>query len=235
MIEPLLSEIAGLGESIVKRIYGDFTSTQSAQWKKILNQFSIKPMQQFAYTTGKNSTDSALIIDAMDLLHSGNINVFCLVSSDSDFTGLALRIREAGLLVYGFGEQKTPEAFRNACHKFIFTELLQKPDKSDSNSSSETNSSSDKMASGIKSQKFPTALICEAIEKSSDDSGWAGLGAVGSYLNKVRPDFDARLFGAQNSKLSTLMKMNPKLIELKERQNNGTFVRVKPKKTAKEE
>ena len=124
VIEGLLTEIASFGEATVKRIYGDFTSPASSQWKKVLNKHAIKPVQQFAYTTGKNATDSTLIIDAMDLLYTRRFDGFCLVSSDSDFTGLALRIREEVLTVLGFGEQKTPEAFKNACHKFIFTEVL---------------------------------------------------------------------------------------------------------------
>ena len=118
VIEGLLAEIARFGEASVRRIYGDFTSPNSAQWKKVLNQFAIKPVQQFAYTTGKNATDSTMIIDAMDLLYTRRFDGFCLISSDSDFTGLALRIREEGLSVFGFGEEKTPDAFRNACHKF---------------------------------------------------------------------------------------------------------------------
>lgn len=124
IIEGLLAEIARFGEATVKRIYGDFTATTSAQWKRVLNSHAIKPVQQFAYTSGKNATDSTLIIDAMDLLYTRRFDGFCLVSSDSDFTGLAIRIREEGLIVYGFGEQKTPEAFRNACNKFLFTEVL---------------------------------------------------------------------------------------------------------------
>jgi hypothetical protein len=124
VIDGLLAEVARFGEATVKRIYGDFTSPNSSQWKKVLNQYAIKPVQQFAYTTGKNATDSTMIIDAMDLLYTRRFDGFCLVSSDSDFTGLALRIREEGLTVLGFGEEKTPDAFRNACHKFIFTEIL---------------------------------------------------------------------------------------------------------------
>ena len=127
VIEGLLAEVARFGEATVRRIYGDFTSPTSASWKKVLNRYSIKPVQQFAYTTGKNATDSTMIIDAMDLLYTRRFDGYCLVTSDSDFTGLAVRLREEGLLVYGFGEQKTPEAFRNACHKFIFTEVLRKP------------------------------------------------------------------------------------------------------------
>ncbi|MBP8217643.1 MAG: NYN domain-containing protein, partial [Thauera sp.] len=114
VIEGLLEEVARFGEATVRRIYGDFTSPSSASWKKVLNRYSIKPVQQFAYTTGKNATDSTMIIDAMDLLYTRRFDGYCLVTSDSDFTGLAVRLREEGLLVYGFGEQKTPEAFRNA-------------------------------------------------------------------------------------------------------------------------
>ena len=124
VIEAVLEEVARFVEAIVRRIYGDFTSSQSASWKALLNKFSIKPMQQFAYTVGKNATDSTMIIDAMDLLYTRRFDGFCLVTSDSDFTGLAVRLREEGLLVYGFGEEKTPAAFRNACHKFLFTEVL---------------------------------------------------------------------------------------------------------------
>ncbi len=122
--EGLFAEIARYGEAMVKRIYGDFTSPASASWKKILQQYAIKPVQQFAYTSGKNATDSTLIIDAMDLLYSGKFDGFCLVTSDSDFTSLATRLREEGLKVFGFGEEKTPDAFRKACHKFVFTEVL---------------------------------------------------------------------------------------------------------------
>ena len=128
VIEGLLAEIARFGEATVKRIYGDFTAPNSAAWKKVLQQHAIKPVQQFAYTTGKNATDSTLIIDAMDLLYTRKFDGFCLVTSDSDYTGLAVRLREEGLTVYGFGEHKTPMAFRNSCHKFILTEVLRPGD-----------------------------------------------------------------------------------------------------------
>ena len=126
VIDGLLAEIARFGEATVKRIYGDFTSPASGSWKKVLQLHAIKPIQQFAYTTGKNATDSTLIIDAMDLLYTRKFDGFCLVTSDSDFTGLAMRLREEGLTVLGFGEKKTPDAFRNACHKFVFTEVLRR-------------------------------------------------------------------------------------------------------------
>ncbi|MBK8469234.1 MAG: NYN domain-containing protein [Actinomycetales bacterium] len=124
VIEPVLAEVARFGEATVRRIYGDFTSPTSAGWREVLQRNAIKPVQQFAYSKGKNATDISLVIDAMDLLYTGRFDGFCLVTSDSDFTGLTLRLREAGLEVYGFGEQKTPEAFRNACHRFVFTEVL---------------------------------------------------------------------------------------------------------------
>jgi uncharacterized LabA/DUF88 family protein len=213
IIEGLLEEIARLGEATVKRIYGDFTSTASSQWKKVLNKYAIKPVQQFAYTTGKNSTDSTLIIDAMDLLYTRRFDGFCLVSSDSDFTGLALRIREEGLTVFGFGEQKTPEAFRNACHKFIFTEVLRqttvtkvesdvnaKLQQSETSSSSPNNTKSQEPSAECNVQEsnndFPKSFILKALETTaSDDTGWTNLGTFGSYLTKLKPDFDVRLHG----------------------------------------
>ena len=132
VIDGLLAEIARFGEATVRRIYGDFTAPTSASWKKVLQRYAIKPVQQFAYTTGKNATDSTMIIDAMDLLYTRKFDGFCLVTSDSDFTGLAVRLREEGLTVLGFGEKKTPMAFRNACHKFIFTEVLRPDIKNES-------------------------------------------------------------------------------------------------------
>jgi hypothetical protein len=216
IIEGLLEEIACFGEATVKRIYGDFTSPTSSQWKKVLNKYAIKPVQQFAYTTGKNATDSTLIIDAMDLLYTRRFDGFCLVSSDSDFTGLALRIREEGLMVFGFGENKTPEAFRNACHKFIFTEVLRKTTTQNSEASASTdNSSQNPLQTQVQtliaeskpqesSNTFPEDFILQALEKASDDTGWANLGTLGSYLTKLKPDFDPRLYGSK--KLSDMLK-----------------------------
>ncbi|MDX9886934.1 NYN domain-containing protein [Thauera sp.] len=193
VIEGLLEEVARFGEATVRRIYGDFTSPNSASWKKVLNRYSIKPVQQFAYTTGKNATDSTMIIDAMDRLYTRRFDGYCLVTSDSDFTGLAVRLREEGLLVYGFGEQKTPEAFRNACHKFIFTEVLRKPVAVADVSASATGSSpaaeaaeaAPASATTMERPAFPTDFLMEALEKSADDSGWAHLGTFGSYLQKI--------------------------------------------------
>jgi hypothetical protein len=231
IIEPLLTEIASFGEATIKRIYGDFTAPTSAQWKKVLHQFAIKPIQQFAYTTGKNATDSTLIIDAMDLLYTRRFDGFCLISSDSDFTGLALRIREEGLLVLGFGEQKTPQAFRHACHKFIFTEVLRPVTSSPGGK---------KLPPSLAAQgsvpanavhaapppyppqiNAPTKFILHAFENTPcDDAGWVNLGAFGSYLTKLKPDFDPRLYGAK--KLSDLIKAMPRVFELEERKTAGS-------------
>jgi hypothetical protein len=226
VIAGLLEEVARFGEATVRRIYGDFTSPGSASWKKVLNTFSIKPVQQFAYTSGKNATDSTMIIDAMDLLYTRRFEGFCLVTSDSDFTGLAVRLREEGLVVYGFGEQKTPEAFRNACHKFIFTEVLRKPV---ANEQAEVKPSPAALLpiekpAGAQSPiaapaDFPTAFLMAALEQSVDDTGWAHLGTFGSYLQKIQPSFDSRLYGFK--KLSDLIKGKPELFDVEERPTPG--------------
>ncbi|MCB1851588.1 MAG: NYN domain-containing protein [Gammaproteobacteria bacterium] len=241
VIEGLLAEIARFGEATVKRIYGDFTLPVSSQWKKVLNKHAIKPVQQFAYTTGKNATDSTLIIDAMDLLYTRRFDGFCLVSSDSDFTGLALRIREEGLTVLGFGEQKTPDAFRNACHKFIFTEVLRPLPAENTESTSSRSDAVQKPASPIPlsessatsknpAKEFPREFILQALEQASDDAGWAHLGTFGSYLTKLQPDFDARLYGFK--KLSELVKAKTDIFRVEERKVNGSsakqlYVRAK--------
>lgn len=231
VIEGLLAEVARFGEATVKRIYGDFTSSHSSRWKKVLQRFAIKPVQQFAYTTGKNATDSTLIIDAMDLLYTRNFDGFCLVTSDSDFTGLAMRIREEGLTVLGFGEQKTPEAFKNACHKFVFTEVLRvssketSPDDQTPKSAPKTKTAAKaKLPKAKKAEKketeLPRQFMLDALEQSSDDSGWAHLARFGSYLNKLQPDFDSRNFGFK--KLSDLVKAKTDLFVTEERSVQGS-------------
>ncbi len=221
LIEPLLAEVARYGEATVRRIYGDFTSSQSASWKKVLQLHAIKPVQQFAYTTGKNATDSALIIDAMDLLYARRFDGFCLVTSDSDFTGLAMRLREAGLTVLGFGAKKTPEAFRKACHRFVFTELLkEEPSDAEESSGQQNRSQSQQAAKTQQGQgrpKFPKSFMLTAVDETSDESGWANLGAFGSYLTKVQPDFDPRTYGFR--KLSDLVKSRNDLFIVEERQS----------------
>lgn len=229
VIEGLLAEVARFGSATVRRIYGDWTSPQHGQWKRRLLKHSIQPVQQFAYTTGKNATDSALIIDAMDLLYTGRFEGFCLMSSDSDFTRLAQRIREEGLLVYGFGERKTPEAFVAACDKFIYTEVLRDADKSEESKAEDRASNADTDAHGPqKDQPRPAPdavqLISKAIAEADDDDGWAALATVGAYVNQLRPDFDPRLFG--HKKLSSLVRSFAKRFELKEQAQPNSDTRI---------
>lgn len=215
VIEGILGEVARFGEATVKRIYGDFTSPNSASWKKVLHKYAIKPVQQFAYSSGKNATDSTLIIDAMDLLYTRRFDGFCLVTSDSDFTGLATRLREEGLVVMGFGEDKTPDAFRNACHKFILTEVLRPAQpETEKATDSKTETAGSAAVSGVmvkvatvtapEKPPLPRKFMLSALEQSSDESGWAHLGTFGSYLTKLQPDFDSRVYGFK--KLSDLVK-----------------------------
>lgn len=235
VIEGLLAEIARFGEATVKRIYGDFTSPASTQWKKILNRHAIKPVQQFAYTSGKNATDGAMIIDAMDLLYTRRFDGFCLVSSDSDFTGLALRIREEGLTVLGFGEEKTPDAFRNACHKFIFTEVLRRlpatetleiaaPPAVEKPTPQAANIAVMPGKSTPAKKALPIQFVVQALDQAEADDGWANLGAFGSYLTKLQPDFDPRLYGFK--KLSDLVKSKPHVFCVEERPVAGSNSKV---------
>ncbi len=191
----LLAEVAGFGNATVKRAYGDWTTQYLAGWKEILHVHAIQPIQQFGYTTGKNATDSALIIDAMDLLHDGKVDGFCLVSSDSDFTRLATRIREAGLSVYGFGEKKTPKPFVAACDKFVYTEILRKP------------SPGAIVEAPVQAPLKP--LLSSAIAAATQEDGWAFLGSVGDLLRKSDPSFDPRNFGFK--KLGELVRAQPYL------------------------
>lgn len=228
VIEALLAEVARFGDATVRRIYGDFTSPASAGWKKLLNRHSIKPVQQFAYTAGKNATDSTMIIDAMDLLYTRRFDGFCLVTSDSDFTGLAVRLREEGLQVFGFGEQKTPEPFRNACHRFVFTEVLRPPAAGapappPASGNGEPAPRVPDVAALVK-PPFPREFLIEALEKSADESGWSNLGTFGSYLQKIQPDFDSRLHGFK--KLSDLVRAHPELFLTEERSVPGSSYKV---------
>lgn len=222
VVDGLLAEIANYGTASVKRIYGDWTAPSLKGWKEVLLQHSIQPIQQFAYTKGKNATDSAMIIDAMDLLYTGKFDGFCLVSSDSDFTKLASRIRESGLLVYGFGEQKTPSAFVSACDKFIYTEVLRaKIDDGEAIKKKSTNE--------LKGDTRLVGMLRNAVEASSDDTGWAHLGAVGSNIAKQSPEFDPRNYGY--AKLSGLVAAT-KLFDVEERSagsggSKSIFVRDK--------
>jgi len=207
IIEALLAEIAKYGTANVKRIYGDWTGFHLKSWKDVLLLYSIQPIQQFRYTVGKNATDSAMIIDAMDLLYTNRFDGFCIVSSDSDFTKLASRIRESGLVVYGFGAKKTPEPFVSACDKFIYAEVL--ISKADDSTSIKR-----KTANDLKQDTKLVNLLRNAVESSSDDSGWAHLAPVGSNIAKQAPDFDPRNYGYY--KLGELVAAT-KLFEIEER------------------
>lgn len=211
----LFEEVAKIGEASLRRIYGDFSSGNSRGWSSILSRHALLPQHQPAYTTGKNSSDIALVIDAMDLLHSGRFDGFCLVSSDSDFTRLAARIREQGLDVYGIGEAKTPESFRQACTRFIFSENFASVDK-------ETEGSG-------KSAKQPlskaTDLIGKALDQLDEDAdGWFNLGTVGQRLNNLSPEFDTRTFG--HTKLIDLITATKKY----EVSRGDGYVRMRPQK-----
>ncbi|WP_193213619.1 NYN domain-containing protein [Luteolibacter marinus] len=226
VLPQVLAEIATYGIASVKRIYGDWSSRNLGGWRDQLLAHSIQPIQQFAYTKGKNATDIAMIIDAMDLLYTGRFSGFCLVTSDSDFTPLAARIREQGLTVYGFGEKKTPEPFVRACDKFIYTEVLNSPDEHDSNEDSKPI----KQMSGPELRKDGKLLhrIRKAVDTATgEEAEWASLGEVGSHLSKLMPDFDARNYGY--AKLSELIKALD-LFELS-RKDKHVQIRPKPKKS----
>lgn len=227
IVEGLFEEIAKYGVASVRRIYGDWTGPQLGKWKQVLLDHSIQPMQQFAYTKGKNSTDSSLIIDAMDLLYTRRFDGFCLVSSDSDFTRLAMRLREEGLTVYGFGEEKTPKPFVAACDKFIYTEILRAdaepaPESTPSDKAGtpgQPTGEEPKPAAKPKPQKVPVDFIAKVIDDLSDEDGWAYLSPLGQNITKLRPAFDPRLYGFK--KLSELLKAQQHRFEVKEHGING--------------
>ncbi|MCF6239626.1 MAG: NYN domain-containing protein, partial [Candidatus Marinimicrobia bacterium] len=194
-VKEMMEEIAKYGNPTIKRIYGDWTKPNLAKWKNLLLENAITPIQQYGYTTGKNATDSAMIIDAMDILYSEKVKGFCLVSSDSDFTRLATRLREAGMQVYGIGEKKTPNPFIVACDKFIYIEIL----KAQSEENEEKSAEGDPLKKPSFDKITPKVinLITSTISDLADDEGWAFLGDVGSLLQKKAPNFDSRNFGFQ--------------------------------------
>ncbi len=204
--EGLLAEVAKYGTAHVKRAYGDWTAPNLRGWKDRLLAQSIQPIQQFAYTTGKNATDSAMVIDAMDLLYSGRLDGFCLVSSDSDFTRLAARLRESGMTVYGFGERKTPKPFVAACDKFIYVENLRFAEEVAAPDTPGAKPTKPKPATAaqLKGDAALVSLLRNAIEAASDEDGWAPLAAIGNIITNQRPDFDSRSYGY--GKLSDLIK-----------------------------
>jgi len=201
--EGLLAEVAKYGTAHVKRAYGDWTGTSLKGWKDQLLAQSIQPIQQFAYTSGKNATDAAMVIDAMDLLYSDRLDGFCIVSSDSDFTRLAARIRESGLTVYGFGERKTPKPFVAACDKFIYIENLSYPETDAAPAGAVPKPVPRATATQLKRDAALVNQLRNAVEAASDDDGWASLASVGQILTKQQPDFDSRNYGY--AKLSDLM------------------------------
>ena len=230
-VKEMMEEIAKYGNPTIKRIYGDWTKPHLTKWKNLLLQNAITPIQQYAYTTGKNATDSAMIIDAMDILYSDKVNGFCLVSSDSDFTRLATRLREAGMQVIGIGEKKTPTPFIVACDKFIYIEIIrnQSENEEDIEDEKPNEENIDKITPKV------IKLLSTTISDLSDEDGWAFLGDVGSLLQKKQPNFDSRNYGFD--KLTPLIKStghfeidqreNPK------RRNKLIFVKNKPKRRNK--
>lgn len=186
----LMAEVARYGTATVKRAYGDWTTPNLGSWKDTLHDLAIQPVQQFRYTTGKNATDSALIIDAMDLLHGGKVDGFCIVSSDSDFTRLATRIREAGLSVYGFGEKKTPKPFVAACDKFVFTEILRPVA-----ATAPAPAAGSQLDPADQTLEPLQPMLATAVATTAREDGWAALSAVGSLIGKNHPSFDERNYG----------------------------------------
>lgn len=233
IIEALLAEIAKYGSATVKRAYGDWTTSNLRGWKEVINAHAIQPMQQFAYTTGKNATDSALIIDAMDLLYTGNLDGFCLVSSDSDFTKLASRLRESGMVVYGFGEPRTPQSLVAACDKFVYLDVLRGRDQPKRDSAEvagtdtrDTEPPARQDSGELRRDAKLVRLLRDGIDAASDDDGWANLGGVGTYVAKQAPDFDSRNWGY--AKLVDLVTALG-LFEIERSAGQGVRVREKPK------
>lgn len=204
LISGILEEIAKYGSPTFKRIYADWTKPHVAGWKAVLLDHAISPVQQYSYTTGKNSSDSAMIIDAMDILYTGRVDGFCIVSSDSDFTRLATRLREAGMKVFGMGEQKTPGAFRAACDKFIYIEILIKEEEEVLPKPARQKETTKKEKILNKTDKNLMNLLTTSINDLADENGWAFLGDLGNLLLKKRPDFDPRNYGY--AKLLPLIK-----------------------------
>lgn len=215
-VKEMLEEISKSGTPTVKRIYGDWTKSHLSGWKNVLLENAIMPIQQYSYTTGKNSSDNALIIDAMDILYSEKVNGFCIVSSDSDFTRLATRLREAGMTVIGIGEKKTPQPFIAACNKFIFIEILKATEvEKSSKQAVKTKPKAGAKAVDIIDPKT-VKLIVDSVDDLGDDSGWTFLGHLGSFVSKKRPEFDPRNYGF--SKLYDMIKYIDKF-EIDERES----------------
>jgi uncharacterized LabA/DUF88 family protein len=219
LVNQILAEAGKYGLVTIRRIYGDWTTTSMSGWKAALHDSAIQPIQQFRYTIGKNATDSAMIIDAMDILHSHQVDGFCIVSSDSDYTRLATRIREIGFFVMGIGKRSTPRAFVNACNVFIYTENLvpresRRKDRGGARKAEEREEREDK------GRKFdPVPLLRGAFDMAVHEDGWANLGELGFYLRQLDPGFDPRTYGFKQ--LSQLIKSQPALFEIRAREEAG--------------
>ncbi|MDM1047741.1 NYN domain-containing protein [Sphingobacterium hotanense] len=230
-VKEMLEEIAKNGTPTIKRIYADWTTSRVSGWKGVLLENAITPVQQYSYTTGKNSTDSAMIIDAMDILYSEKVTGFCIVSSDSDFTRLATRLREAGMRVIGFGEKKTPQPFISACDKFIYLEILKAPaekvEKPSARATTARRANKEEPISKV--DKETIRILTESVNDLADETGWTFLAHLGNYILKKKPDFDPRNYGFQ--KLLPLIK-DTKKFAIDERDTNNESVKhifIKPK------
>ncbi len=229
-VKGMMEEIAKFGSPTTKRIYADWTKPNANGWKNVLLEHAITPVQQYSYTIGKNSSDSALIIDAMDLLYTGKLDGFCIVSSDSDFTRLAIRLRESGMKVIGIGEKKTPNSLIAACDRFIYIEVLDGATKKKTKKSASNATDADSKKKSTKVvEKVPEKtlskidddiieLIGATIEDIADDDGWAFLGDVGNMIVRLRPEFDARNYGF--AKLTPMLKSMKDILEIDERESD---------------
>lgn len=222
-VKGVMEEIAKYGTPTFKRIYGDWTKPTVSGWKGVLLENAITPIQQYSYTSGKNSSDSALIIDAMDILYSGKVDGFCIVSSDSDFTRLVTRLREAGMKVYGIGQKKTPNAFIAACDKFIYMEIIPMVEEPESNPTKARVQKPKPKASVDKLSRETLKLIRATINDLADENGWAFLGDVGNLLLKKQPDFDPRNYGFL--KLTPLIKSLPQF-EIDKRETDKAGIKL---------
>lgn len=228
-VREMLEEIAKNGTPTIKRIYADWTKPTVSGWKNVLLENAITPVQQYSYTTGKNSSDSAMIIDAMDILYAGKVDGFCIISSDSDFTRLATRLREAGMMVIGFGEKKTPQPFISACDKFIYVEILKTETAAGEDKENANSNRKPKINPINKIDGDLLKLISESVSDLADETGWTFLGSLGNFILKKKPDFDPRNYGFP--KLFPLIK-SLNQFEIDERdtgQNNIKHIYIKPK------
>ncbi|MTI41929.1 NYN domain-containing protein [Fulvivirga lutimaris] len=230
-VKGMMEEIAKYGIPTFKRIYGDWTKPNLAGWKNVLLENAITPIQQYGYTQGKNSTDAALIIDAMDILYTGKVDGFCIVSSDSDFTRLAVRLRESGMKVFGFGERKTPNPFIVACDKFIYLEILKSKNGAKTEESASSKNKTTEKATPTQVDKQTISLISSTVNDIAEDDGWAFLGDVGNLINKKKPDFDPRNFGFD--KLTPFIKSLNKYFEIDERITDKAKIKLVYIKTKK--